>query len=348
MGIGREPHFGNWMVGAEAVDSCDMRRRKNPPPILSAGGDVGVDGGVEMPTLRINLFGRLYCEVDNVVVPGLEIRKVQELLGYLAVFRTRFHHRDVLASLLWDDRPDLQAKKALRQTLWQLQSALNNADIGARRAFLVVDGDWIGLDPLADVQVDAQALQAAYDRIQSTPDARLSHEQFGALHEVILLYNGDLLEGWYGDWCIQERERHQFMYLSILDSLLAYCEAQGDYQAGVYYGLLILRLDSARETTHRKLMRLHTTMGHRTRALRQYELCVAALEKELGVGPAKRTQELYKQIRQDQIDEAIDALQSTTPPQSSPIANPMRQLEAIRQMLEQLQEQVDVLMAAMR
>jgi DNA-binding SARP family transcriptional activator len=301
-----------------------------------------------MSSLRINLFGRFHCEIDQSPVSGLEVRKVQELLGYLALYRTRFHHRDVLATLLWEDRPDLQARKALRQTLWLLQSALNGADAGTHRAFLVVDGDWIGLNPLADIWVDAQVLQTTYDELQLAANTPPGRERFHALHEVVSLGGGDLLEGCLYEWCIRERDRHLAMHLSILDYLLADCEAHGDYQAGVYYGSMILRLDSARENTHRCLMRLHSAMGQRTRALRQYELCVAALERELGVGPAKRTQELYERIRLDQIEAAADEPHNAIAPPSPPPATPISQLETIRQMLRQLQEQVDVLIAALQ
>ncbi|MBN1814367.1 MAG: bacterial transcriptional activator domain-containing protein [Anaerolineae bacterium] len=117
------------------------------------------------------------------------------------------------------------------------------------------------------------------------------------------LYQGDLLEGCYQDWCIYERERFQHMYLAMLDKLMDHCQARQDYEAGLSYGRRILRYDCARERTHRRLMRLYYLAGDRTAALRHYERCVAALEKDLGVKPTRSTEALYEQIRADRLDE---------------------------------------------
>jgi hypothetical protein len=116
------------------------------------------------------------------------------------------------------------------------------------------------------------------------------------------LYQGDLLEGWYQDWCIYERERLQNIYLTMLDKLMGYCEAHHEYDTGVAYGARILLFDRAREHTHRRLMRLQYLGGNRTAALRQYERCVTALDEELSVKPAKSTMALYEQIRADNLD----------------------------------------------
>ena len=66
----------------------------------------------------------------------------------------------------------------------------------------------------------------------------------------------------------------------------------------------ILKYDPARERTHRQLMRIYYLLGDRTAALRQYERCVGALKRELGVNPERRTVDLHQQIKSDQFDPA--------------------------------------------
>ena len=114
-------------------------------------------------------------------------------------------------------------------------------------------------------------------------------------------YKRDLLEGWYQDWCTYERERLQHFYLSMLDKLMDYCEANQKYEDGVLYGDMILRYDHARESTHRRLMNLYYLSGDRTAALRQYERCIAALREELEVEPAFSTRSLKELIAKDQL-----------------------------------------------
>ena len=115
------------------------------------------------------------------------------------------------------------------------------------------------------------------------------------------IYQGDLLEGWYQDWCLFERERLQNMHLTMLEKLLNSCEARGEYELGLNYGVRVLRYDHARERTHRRMMRLYYLAGERTAALRQYERCVEALRKDLGVEPTSNTKALYRQIREDRL-----------------------------------------------
>ena len=119
--------------------------------------------------------------------------------------------------------------------------------------------------------------------------------------EALTLYRGDLLEGWYQDWCLFERERLQRMYLDLLEQHLVYCETHGEYKLGQKCGVDALRCDLAQERFHRHLMYLYYLSGDRTAALRQYERCEALLAEELEVEPSERTRALYGQIRANRL-----------------------------------------------
>jgi DNA-binding SARP family transcriptional activator len=118
----------------------------------------------------------------------------------------------------------------------------------------------------------------------------------------VQLYRGDLLEGSYQEWCLQERGRLQTCYLAMLTKLTRYCHERGEYPRGIEYGQRILRLDPAHERSHQQLMTLYFQSGDRTAALRQYERCKAALHDELGVEPSRQTRELYQRMRSDPAD----------------------------------------------
>jgi DNA-binding SARP family transcriptional activator len=246
------------------------------------------------------MFGRLHCTAGDREISGLEARKVQELLIHLLLHRTHPTTREALATLLWGERNDAQARKYLRQALWQLQRALDAA-CHPLTPLLRADADWIEFDPALAIWLDVEQFERAYTATQRVDGGALSAAQAELLCQAVQLYQGDLLEGWYQDWCIAERERFQQMYLAMLDKLIACAEQHGDHALGIYYGELSLRCDPARERTHRRLMRLHCIAGNRTAALRQYESCVDMLRRELGVEPAKSTHALYEQICRDQF-----------------------------------------------
>jgi DNA-binding SARP family transcriptional activator len=72
--------------------------------------------------------------------------------------------------------------------------------------------------------------------------------------------------------------------------------AAGPAEAAIRTALRLLSLDPLREAVQRALMRLYVRQGRRTAALKQYQVCVAVLWRELGVEPEPETRELYRQI----------------------------------------------------
>lgn len=294
-------------------------------------------------TLHISLFGRFQVLHDNLPVAGFEARKVQELFSYLLLYRNRTHARETLAGTLWGDSTTGQARKYLRQALWQLQSALDG-ELTSSASWLWVDADWLRLSSGAHLQLDVELLESAYGLTRGVPGYQLSEEQVAALALALEVYQGDLLEGWYQDWCLFERERLQNMYLDLLEKMLNCCEARGEYERGVDYGMRSLRYDYARECTHRRLMRLYYLAGNRTAALRQYERCVEALHKELGVGPSETTEAVWKQIQGDKLA-ARRAPAAVTPHTPLPSTPPNGASNALADTLSRLQAYQRVLCA---
>ena len=255
-----------------------------------------------MAALSVYLFGRFAVEPDTRPVSALSGAKVQELFSYL-LLRPRPHPREALTTLLWPDVPAAQAKGYLRKTVWQLQAALGQLGLSPSAPVLRADNDWLQVSADSGLWLDVAEFERAYQRAEDLSgeemDAATAHQVEAAVHH----YRGDLLEGWYQEWCLFERERLERMYLALLDKLVNYCAAHERYEAGVAYGTCALRHDPARERTHRRLMRLHALAGNRSEVLHQYALCVATLRDELGVTPSERTNALYRHLLRTTADE---------------------------------------------
>jgi DNA-binding SARP family transcriptional activator len=248
-------------------------------------------------TLRISLFGGLSLQrgADESLV--VEPLKAQELLCFLLLHRERPQPRELLASLLWADLPGERGRQYLRKALWQVQSALGETEGARPDPILRVGNADIAVNQRADLWVDASSFAEACASTRGVPGRQLDRAAAARLEAAVGLYQGDLLEGYYQEWCIRERERFDLMHLSAIDKLIAYCEGQGDVERGLEYGFAILRRDRARERTHRALMRLYYIAGDRTSALRQFQRCAVALREELDVEPSARTVALCEQIR---------------------------------------------------
>jgi DNA-binding SARP family transcriptional activator len=252
-----------------------------------------------MELLDVRLLGRFSVRRSGHAVPHMEVSKTQELLSFLLLNRLRPHHREQLAETLWgDNRPD-QARKYLRQTLWMLQRALGSDSDEDQPKILVVDSQWVNLDYRAISHVDIIELEDAFELVRDVPGHEFTPRQRTIAQKAVSLYHSSLLEGWYQDWCLFERQRLETIYLILLQKLMSHCAAIGKYEEGIWYGHRILACDSAREQTHRQMMELYAQSGDRTSALRQYERCVSVLRKELDVGPSLHTNALVARIRAD-------------------------------------------------
>lgn len=284
-----------------------------------------------MSGLKIHLFGKFNIESGEQATNGFNVCKVQELFSYLLLYRDRPHSRETLAGLLWGDSTTEKSRKYLRQSLWHLQAALEGGEASPNS--LSVEHDWVQLNTHPAMWLDVSAFEEAYMLVQGVNASELGAAQAEHLHAAVELYKGDLLEGWYQDWCLYERELFQNKYLMILDKLLGYCVSHREYEKGERYGSLILRHDRAHERTHRLLMRLKYFAGDRTGALRQYKRCAAALRAELGVKPDKRTVALYEEICADRlsgngsiIEEAIKNGETALLPE---VLSRLKQLQSI-------------------
>jgi DNA-binding SARP family transcriptional activator len=284
-----------------------------------------------MTKLSIQLFGKFAVQADGERLGGFDSGKVQELLAYLLVYRDRPHPRESLAELLWEASSTTQSKKYLRQALWQMQQLLSKAE---GEPLIRIESDWIRISPKASYWLDVAEFESAFAVAHGVPGQQLGDKIVALLVQAAGFYRGDLLEGWYSDWCLYERERLQNMWLATLDKLMSYCEAKRDFEAGLAFGMQVLRKDRARERTHRRLMRMAYLAGDRTGALRQYERCVQALHEELNVRPSRRTEDLRQQI----LDDTMEIGRMAEP--QLPLATVTSRLGQLRGILTQLSEHV--------
>lgn len=161
-----------------------------------------------MSPLRVCLFGGFSLHRDDCDC-ALQSGRARELLCYLLLHRHRSHSREVLASLLWEDRTTTQSQKYFRHTLWQLQQALhapsgNPFDCGVA---LRTDGESVRLECQPHLWMDTAIFEAAFAPVRGIPGTHLDEQKACSLRRAVELYKGELLEGWYQDWCLFHRER---------------------------------------------------------------------------------------------------------------------------------------------
>jgi len=270
-----------------------------------------------MAILQVFLFGNVRIVHAGWASEVKITRAVQALLAYLLLHRHRIHPREVLADLFWGDHPEERARRSLNTTLWRLRRALEPAGTGK--------GEYLSTTPTGEVGFNSQSdywLDVALFEEKAAPIVRKTIQSMETndakeLEDALRLYIGDLLEGFYDDWALRERERLRSLYLKSLAHLMRYYGYHGFYGDAVASGRQILDLDPLREEIHREVMRLHSESGNRAMAIRQYKTCRQILKTELGIPPMEETQRLFHQIRREEkVHPAQTAVRSTQIPGS--------------------------------
>jgi len=239
-----------------------------------------------MAIAQLTLLGGFELRLPNGEVIDLTGQKDRALLAVMALAPGVTHSRDKLASLLWSDRGDQQARDSLKHSLTRLRQCMPSAGPPP----IAADRLSAKLDPTA-VTTDV----ARFERLVSdgTP---------ASLEQAATLYRGDLLDGIgirdaaFEDWLLVERQRLRHLLEEGLTKLLSHSMADGARERAVAAARRLLSLDPLREQACRALMQIDAERGQTAQALKLYETLRDRLRDELGVKPEPETTQLYDAI----------------------------------------------------
>jgi DNA-binding SARP family transcriptional activator len=225
------------------------------------------------PTTSLELLGGFVLRHA-----GLTVRlppSVQRVLAYLALHRGPAA-RLTVAGTLWPDYPEERANGNLRSALWRLR----------RLGLSVINtyGDCLVLAPEVDVDLDelVSAARGCIDRGGAPPAPMVDQ----------LASNTTLLNDWYDDWVLVEREHFHQLRLHALERLALEYAAAGLFGRATETALAAVASDPLRESAHRVLIQVHLCQGNQGSAIRQYVMYRRLMRDELELAPSPQIDEL--------------------------------------------------------
>lgn len=249
-----------------------------------------------MDLLKISLLGTFRVEYPELPTEGKITRSIQSFLAYLLLFRHRLHPREVLTGLFWGDHREERARGCLSTTVWRLRRILEPPGVPKGSFLLISPTGEVGFNPESNYWLDVADFEDKAKEALQKPAESMEPCEAQGLQDALSLYTSELLEGFFEDWIIRERERLRMLYLESLVRLMHYWRSAGAFQKSLACGQNILDRDPLREEIHREVMRLYRACGQRTMAIRQYKICCQFLEEELGIPPMDETRRLYDEI----------------------------------------------------
>lgn len=274
--------------------------------------------------LALKCLGGLIIEIDGRPVTRLVSQKAEVLLVYLAC-HPRPHSRELLATMLWDDRTQKQALSNLRTLLTSLRRHL--------KPYLSITRQTVSINKEADTWVDAVSFEQSVGLL---PDGENAKETIALLEEALTLYRGDFLEGVFIDesravemWMAQTRERLQRQALDVRRRLATHYLHRRQYRAALPHALRLVQADPLDEQGHRLLMRLLARDGQTGAAMAQFERCREILAEELNLAPDPQTVKL-----RDQIERIRQPIPHRLPPQFTPFVGREEELAVASRLLD--------------
>jgi len=246
--------------------------------------------------LKIYLLGQFKLQIDDAPI-ALPSRPAQSLLAYLALNAGVTQRREKLASLLWPEATENNARSYLRQALWRIRKSLQAESLEWDEYLQVNDIDIILVDQ-PNLWIDAGLI---LKRTGSIKDDELV--------KIVTLYRGELLPGFYEEWVAMERDRLEAAFHEKMSLLIEQLIQTRQWAEVLKWSEDWIRHGQSPEPAYRSLMRAFAGLGNQSMVSNTYQRCIETLKGELGVEPSIDTKRLYDHLCHD---EAIN--------QASPLA----------------------------
>lgn len=279
-------------------------------------------------TLHLRLFGVLSlsrhggAEDVAAAAHGFAISgRPGSLLAYLALGRGRFFTRAELIAALWGEA-ESGGTGSFSTTLWRLRKAIERPPLNAGAVIACDRRGAVGMPEDPRLVVDVDEFEQLVAPALAKPIERLEPGDVECLRNGVARYRDDVLAGFADEWALREREKLRRHQLNALGRLMQVCTVARDYDGAIRYAQDILDRDQLREDVHRELMRLLIASGQRALALKQFELCRAALKRELAIQPMRETMALYQQVADVAVGHDLAPMPSAPPPDAVHVVLP--------------------------
>lgn len=247
------------------------------------------------PSPVVYTLGPFRVYQNDRLIDAWDSLKARSILKYLLAQGCMPVARDVLMDLLWPEAEAEAARRNLHQAIYALRQTLRQAQPDFQH--VQFKDDCYLLNPEMSVWTDCEEFEKqvrAGRRLEIEGQIAAAKAAYGLAES---LYQGDFLEeDLYEDWPRVQRAFLRNQYFDITGRLSKHYVRRGEFPMAAALCQKILARDNCREEAHRRLMECYQAQGQRHLAVRQYQICAAALREELDLSPSEETTALYERI----------------------------------------------------
>jgi two-component SAPR family response regulator len=255
----------------------DIRRRASALARIHKGESV-------LPLLMAHSTGRFEVWLGGETIPEREwkTQKVRALFAILASQWGKPFQDEVLTDMLWPDSGE-KGRKNLWWSTSMIRSCLRRSQDASR--VLVREGDILRLDSDCPHWHDVDELKKAYAQGKKAIEEKDLESAVVQLGRIPALYRGPYMDGCFFDWALElrwELSRKAMQGLALLGKSLLTLKR---YYQAMEIGQRILEVDPHAQEGHLVMMRAYIGLGQPEGAIKQFEVCADALQREYELDP---------------------------------------------------------------
>jgi DNA-binding SARP family transcriptional activator/TolB-like protein len=250
--------------------------------------------------IEIRTLGRTSVSVNREPLTGEAVwPKSLALIVYMAI-EPGPDRREEILGVLWPDRDEKRARRALNQLLYTLRKTSPELDLES-----VSDALDFGKEVWLDVEEFERRLEV------------------GDLKGAVELYRGPFLddlsvgEPEFDHWADRQRAELRRKFRKAALEVANRAKGAGDLEEAVGYCRRLVEADALDDEAQHLLIECQYLRGDRLAALRQYEKYRDVLERELEVEPLDHTRELVARIKAEKAP-AEPAAETGSEPSDGP------------------------------
>ncbi len=205
--------------------------------------------------------------------------------------------REQVAEMLWPDTDPDELGRTFNSMLHRVRKVLEPKHIPGNAGSCILHEDGVIKLNKDMVWTDVGQLISHLDATDRLKSGRKSENVLEEYEKAFALYEGDFLpEDLYSDWASSTRDRLRVRYLRALEDAAGIAETSGDHDRALRFYEKMFSADPCNEKACCWLMTRYQSDAQRGKAIRTYERCERAMNRDLDLEPDDQTKQLYRRI----------------------------------------------------
>lgn len=241
--------------------------------------------------IRMVAFGDPSVQIDGITITSWRMARSMELCFFLLDQKSMVHKEQIIETF-WPET-DSQVDQTLRSTVFYLRKIIGVSCVVYNKNTYCLD---LSIQYGENIQYDVAIFKKSYLEAKQALNAEDDDSARTCFYKMIDLYSGDYVQSFYSDWCTFRRDELRCMYMDARRELALIALQNDGLDESIVHWQHMVAIDDCLEDAHYGLMRCYMRQGKRSMALRQYQRCVNALQKELNVAPGQAIKKFYQRL----------------------------------------------------